>query len=175
MRLILRNGFLLLAVVFLGAEAVMAQRFRGAFGAAGGTFAPTFASSPVYGGFGFPFFAAPYYGYQLPNYWWVSPYPLDDTRQPGYNPSAGYEWDSVGALILTTYPANARVTLNGIFVGTANDLGPFQLPPGQHTIRLTAEGFEPSEHIVNVEQPGPLFLDVHLQRSRVEAKPGPQL
>lgn len=174
MRRVLRNGFLLLAVMVLGAPAVMAQRFHGALRTAG-AIAPSFSFSAGYGGgFGFPFFGAPYYGYQPPNYWWVSAYPIEDPRQAGYNPSAGYEWDSVGALILTAYPANARVTLNGTFVGTADHLGPFQLPAGQHTIRLTAQGFEPSEHIVNVERPGPLFLDAHLQRVRVAAKPGPQ-
>jgi len=173
MRRVLRSGFLLLAVLVLGAHTVMAQRSRGGFRAGGGVA----AASPVYsfsGGYGFPFFSAPSYGYQPPNYWWVSAYPIEDPRQAGYNPSAGYEWDSVGALILTTSPANARVTLNGTFVGTADHLGPFQLPAGQHTFRLAAEGFEPSEHIVNVERPGPLFLDVHLQRSRVAAKPGPK-
>lgn len=177
MRRVLRNACLLLAVIILGAEAVMAQRFHGASRAPRAAIAPSAPVSTRYGGYGWygvPFFGAPFYGYQPPNYWWDSSYPIEDPRQEGYNPSAGYEWDSVGALILTTYPANARVTLNGIFVGPADHLGPFQLPTGQHTIRLAAEGFEPSEHIVNVEQPGPLFLDVHLRPSHVAAKPGPQ-
>ena len=173
MRRVLRNGFLLLAVMVLGAHMVMAQRSHGAFRAER-SFAPAAPVSTFSGGYGFPFFGESSYGYQPPNYWWVSAYPSLDPRQAGYNPSGGYEWESVGALILTTYPANARVTLNGIFVGTADHLGPFQLPAGQHTFRLAAQGFEPSEQIVNVERPGPLFLDVHLQRSHVAAKPGPQ-
>ena len=171
---VLRKGILLLAVVALGAHMVMAQRSHGAFRAVAHASAPAAPVSSISGGYDFPYFAAPSYGYQPPNYWWVSKYPSEDSRQAGYNPSGGYEWESVGALILTTYPANARVTLNGIFVGTADHLGPFQLPAGQHTFRLAAEGFEPSDHIVNVEKPGPLFLDVHLQRSHVAAKPGPQ-
>ena len=169
MRRVLRCLFLVLTVMVLCTDAGMAQRMR-----ASGAMAPSYSVSPAYGGYGLPFFAAPFYGYQPPNYWWVSSYPIEDPRQAGYNPSAGYEWESVGALILKTYPANARVTLNGIFVGTADHLGPFQLPAGQHTIRLTAEGFESSDHIVNVERAGPLFLDVHLERKGTAPKPGPK-
>lgn len=168
MRRVLLGGILLLTVIVLGADAAMAQRHQAAA-------APAFSISyGGYGGYGLPFFSAPLYSYQPPNYWWVSSYPIEDPRQAGYNPSSGYEWESVGALILKTYPANARVTLNGIFVGTADHLGPFQLPAGQHTIRLTAEGFESSDHIVNVERPGPLFLDVHLQRRSTPPKPAPK-
>lgn len=179
MRRVPRIGLLLLTGIVFGAEALMAQRGFGVSPAPRAAFAATSRSFGGYGGYyggygglGFPYFAAPI-AYQPPNYWWVSPYASEDPRQGGYNPSAGYEWDSIGALILTTYPAKARVTLDGIFVGTSDRLGPFQLPAGEHTLRLTAEGFEPSENIVKVEQPGPLFLDVQLQRSSVVPKPGP--
>ena len=173
---VLRNGLLLLAGIVLGAEALMAQRVMGVPHAPGFVYSPAlpfFGGYGGYGGFGGPFYGASY-AYQPPNYWWVSPYSTEDPRQAGYNPSAGYEWDSVGTLILTTYPARTRVTLDGIFVGTSDRLGPFQLPAGEHTLHFTAEGFEPSENIVHVEQPGPLFLDVQLQRPGAKAKPGPR-
>ena len=173
MRRALRNGLLLLAGIIFGAQASMAQRAFGFAGAPRAVYSPSFFGGyGGYGGFGLPFFAGPV-GYQPPNYWWVSPYASEDPRQEGYNPYAGYEWDSVGALILTTSPAKARVTLDGVFVGTSDRLGPFQLPAGEHTLRVAAEGFEPSENIVKVTQPGPLFLDVQLQRSSVVPKPAP--
>jgi len=174
MRRVRRNGLLLLAAMVLGAQALLAQRAMGVPRASRAVYSPAFFGG--YGGIGLPYFA-PIYSYQPPNYWWVSPYPSADPRQDAYNPSAGYEWDSVGTLILTTFPANARVTLDGTFVGTSDKLGPFQLPTGDHTVHVIAEGFEPIDNIVKVDQPGPLFLDVHLQRvgSRGIPKPAPSL
>jgi len=177
MRRVRRNALLLLTAMVLGAQALMAQRAMGVPRASGAGYSSAFFGGyGGYGGFGLPYFA-PIYSYQPPNYWWVSPYPSADPRQDAYNPSAGYEWDSVGTLILTTFPANARVTLDGTFVGASDKLGPVQLPSGNHTVHVIAEGFEPIDNIVKVDQPGPLFLDVHLQRagSRGIAKPGPAL
>jgi len=144
------------------------------------SYAPVFFGYGGYGpsyGYGFPSFGYPAFGAPYayaPNYWWVSPYPIADPRQDGYNPSAGYEWDSVGTLILTTFPAKARITLDGVFVGTCDRLGPFQLPVGDHSLRVAAEGYETSETVVRVEQPGPLLLDVQLKHLNATAEPAPR-
>lgn len=101
-----------------------------------------------------------------PKYWWVSPYPSENPCQAGCNPNAGYEWDSVGTLILNTNPPKARVTLDGIYAGTTDKLGPFQLPVGQHTLHIEATGFEPSDIIVKFDQPGVQDLNVELKHLR---------
>jgi hypothetical protein len=100
----------------------------------------------------------------------VSPYSIEDPRQDGYNPNAGYEWDSVGTLLLTTFPANARVTLDGTCVGTADKLGPFQLPAGEHTLRVEAAGYEPSDTVVRFDKPGVQELDIELKPLTAAAK-----
>jgi hypothetical protein len=109
-----------------------------------------------------------------PKYWWVSPYPSENPCQAGCNPNAGYEWDSVGTLILDTNPPKARVTLDGIFAGTTDKLGPFQLPVGEHTLHIEAPGFEPSDIIVKFDQPGVQNLNVELKGMTASAKPAPQ-
>jgi hypothetical protein len=128
---------------------------------------------PVYGGSGL------YASYRSPfdvppNYWWVSPYPSEDPCQAGCNPNAGYEWDSVGTLILNTNPPKAGVTLDGIYAGTTDKLGPFQLPVGEHTLHIEALGFEPSDIIVKFDQPGVQNLNVALKHLTASAKPSPQ-
>src|SRR2546422_871273 len=57
----------------------------------------------------------------LPNYWWLGGYPSEDPRQEGYNPQAGYPADTVTTLLLVTFPAKARVTLDGVFVGRSEE------------------------------------------------------
>jgi hypothetical protein len=109
-----------------------------------------------------------------PNGWWASPYPSENPCQAGCNPNAGYEWDSVGALILDTNPPDARVTLDGIYAGTTDKLGPFQLPIGEHTLHIEAAGFEPSDIIVKFDQPGVQSLNVKLKRLTATAKPAPR-
>jgi len=106
--------------------------------------------------------------------WWASPYPSENPCQAGCNPNAGYEWDSVGALILDTNPPDARVTLDGIYAGTTDKLGPFQLPVGEHTLHIEAPGFEPSDIIVKFDQPGVQSLNVKLKRLTATAKPAPR-
>lgn len=107
------------------------------------------------------------------DYWWVSPYPSENPCPGGCNPHAGYEWDSVGTLILDTNPPKARVTLDGIYAGTTDKLGPFQLPVGQYTLHIEALGFESSDIIVKFDQPGVQSLNVELKRALVPAKPAP--
>ncbi len=109
-----------------------------------------------------------------PRYWWVSPYPSESPCQAGCNPNAGYEWDSVGTLILDTNPPQARVTLDGTYAGTTDKLGPFQLPVGQHTLHIEAVGFQPSDIIVKFDQPGVQSLNVELKRLTTSAKPAPR-
>ncbi len=102
--------------------------------------------------------AVPY----LPKHWWAEPYPSADPRQAGYNPNGGYPKEEVTTLLLTTAPAKSRVYLDGIFVGTNDYLGPIQLPLGEHTLRVEAIGFEPSETVLRVEQPALQQLEIRL-------------
>ena len=143
--------------------------------------APVYGHTGVYGGWGgYPVFGAsglypsssPLDG--PPPYWWVGRYPSENPCQEACNLNAGYEWDSVGTLILDTNPPKARVTLDGIYAGTTDKLGPFQLPVGEHTLHIEFAGFEPSDIIVKFDQPGVQSLTVLLKRLTVSAKPAPQ-
>ncbi len=136
-----------------------------------------YPSGDWYGGYTSPFLffpqlppPTPY----MPNYWWVSPYALADPRQDGYNPSAGYPKETVTTLLLTTYPAKTRVVLDGIYVGTSDSLGPFQLPVGEHTMRFEARGYEPSETVLKVERPAIEQLEIHLTPIAQPAKLPPR-
>jgi len=179
---VVRTCLLITAIVLLLSASLFAQGFRAAPPApivTSYSFAP-----PFFGGFGSSFLGYPSYGNgysaypapipYAPNYWWVSPYPIADPRQEGYNQYAGYEWDSVGTLILSTSPAKARVTLDGVFIGMASYLGPTQLPVGEHTLRIEAAGYEPYEGVIKIEQPGFKLLDVDLKHALTAAKPAPQ-
>ncbi len=196
-------GFLFLTMVglALASTALLAQaQFTGRFAPArfrangpspivagptidSGGFSTPFVNTyfyPSYGGYGgyfSPFLYLPQlppaYAY-LPNHWWVSQYPLEDPRQLGYNPAAGYRWEDVSTLLLVTSPARTRVTLDGIFVGTTDSLGPFQLPVGEHSLRIEAAGYEPSETVLKVEQPVLQELDVRLKAATQTGKPGPR-
>jgi PEGA domain len=123
-------------------------------------------------GFGYysPFVSVPSlsppYPTNLPNYWWVGPYASEDPRQDGYNPSAGYDWGQITPLILTTSPAKAEVTLDGSAIGSADDLAPIQLPFGNHTVRVEAPGYEPSETVIQAKTPAVQRLQINLKSSR---------
>jgi len=130
-----------------------------------------YPTSGWYGGYFSPFL--PTAQTYLPNYWWTGPYPPADPRQDGYNPDSGYPWETVTTLLLSTFPAKARVILDGVFVGTADRLGPTQLPPGEHTLRVDATFYEPSEIVLKVEQPTLQELEVRLKPIVHAAKPGP--
>ena len=130
---------------------------------------------PSYGGFGSYGFCGGYYSpflnvvpYSstdpyLPKHWWVERYPSVDPRQSGYNPGSGYAKEEVTTLLLDTYPKKARIVLDGLYVGTTDSLGPFQLPIGEHTLRVEAAGFEPSETVLKVEQPVLQQLEIRLK------------
>lgn len=180
---------LLYATVLISSVTVFAQRdaFFGAappaqtnasFGGLSGPFIQSyFYPFDWYGGYFSPFLYLPSqpnpYPY-LPNHWWTSPYQIADPRQEGYNPKAGYPSETVTTLLLTAYPAKSRVTLDGVFVGTSDVLGPVQLPIGEHTLRVEASGYEPSETIVSVEQPSVERLEVRLAPKGYPARPAPR-
>lgn len=119
-----------------------------------------------YGGYYSPFLdPTPYFSTDpyLPKYWWVERYPSIDPRQAGYNPNSGYAKEEVTTLLLETSPKKARVVLDGLYVGTSDSLGPFQLPIGEHTLRVEAAGFEPSETVLKIEQPVLQQLEIRLK------------
>jgi hypothetical protein len=119
-----------------------------------------------YGGYYTPFVSVPFYGSTypyLPKYWWIERYPSADPRQAGYNPNSGYPKEQVTTLLLVTYPVKSRVILDGLYVGTSDNLGPIQLPIGVHILRVEALGFEPSETVLKVEQPTLQQLEVRLK------------
>ena len=140
------------------------QPFYGGYSGYGDTY------SPYAGGFSY----APGYAYPS-NHWWTGPNSGTDPRGIGYNPDAGYAWDSVTTLLLDTFPAKARVTLDGIFVGTSDSLGPFQLPAGEHMLRVEAAGYEPSDTVLKVERPVLQQLQVRLTAVAHSGKPAPRL
>lgn len=154
-------------------------------GEAGGYYPGAFGYGGYYPGFGyndfFPGFGGagfyPSYTSPLevpPPGWWASPYPSQNPCQAGCNPNAGYEWESVGTLILNTNPPTARISLDGIPAGTTDKLGPFQLPVGEHTLHVDALGFESADVVVKFEQPGVQTLNVELKRLAGYPKPAPQ-
>ncbi len=181
-------GFVLAATILLTAPAALAA--GGASGVFSSAPAPVSYSRPAFvqpyltGGFGYmggyysPFVSVPTlpppYPY-MPKYWWTGPYSIDDPRQAGYNPQAGYRWDDVMALILHTSPEKARVSLDGMFVGLGDQLGPIQLPVGEHTLRVDAAGYEPSETVLKVETHAIQQLDVRLNKVEHAPKPAPKL
>jgi hypothetical protein len=116
---------------------------------------------------------APNYNY-APNYWWTGPNSGTDPRQEGYNPSSGYPSETVSTLLLETFPAKARVILDGVFIGTADSLGPTQLPAGEHSLRVEAASYEPSETILKVEQPTLQQLEIRLNPIAHTTKPAPR-
>jgi hypothetical protein len=129
-------------------------------------FFPSFGNFGWLGGFYSPFINVPTIPParpDLPKYWWVEPYPSADPRQAGYNPASGYSKDEVTTLLLATHPVKTRIVLDGIYVGTADYLGPVQLPLGEHTLRVEAVGYEPSETVLNVEQPVLQQLEIRLK------------
>jgi len=185
---------LLLAGLFLASATLLAQRasVRGGPPTAGAAFVPapggytgstpvfpTFPEYPQFSSYGFrqigprpldPSWIAPSYPPDpAPSSWWARPYPMGDAPQVGYNPDAGYPWDSVGALVLNTFPLKAQVILDGTCVGTADKLGPFQLPVGAYTLRVEAVGYQPSETVVKFDVPGVRQLDIKLKPSTVAA------
>jgi len=109
----------------------------------------------------------------MPKYWWTGSYSTADPRQSGYNPSAGYRWEDVTTLILGTFPKTASVLLDGNAIGSSEDLGPIQLPFGEHTLRVEAPGYEPSETVMKVETPSLQHVQVNLKQAGSTPAPRP--
>lgn len=107
----------------------------------------------------------------VPDGWWAGPYGSSDPRQDGYNPRAGYRWEDVTTLILGTYPQKAQVTLDGNLIGSAADLGPIQLPPGDHTLRVEAAGYETSETVLKADSSSVRRLRINLREIVAAAAP----
>ena len=99
----------------------------------------------------------------MPKYWWTGSYSIADPRQDGYNPQGGYRWEDVTTLVLGTYPKRAQVTLDGSLIGSCDDLGPIQLPYGEHTLRVESPGYEPSETVLKVQARSVQRLQVNLK------------
>lgn len=144
----------------------------------GTSYRSSYPSYRYVGGYGYGYGYSPFYGSpqvsQPYNYWWVSPYPLADPRQAGYNPNGGYPLSDVTTLVLSAYPAKSQVTLDGIMVGTADELGPIELPMGEHTLRVSSPGYEPSETVLKVETPTLQQLAVNLKEINFKSKPAPK-
>jgi len=171
-------GFTLGALLVCGAGFAQ-RRAGGGHAYSSRAAAPAYGHVGSYGGYGYGYGFGYYPTYAgaytpTPEYWGGSPYPSENPCQAGCNPNAGYEWDSVGTLILDTNPPQAKVTLDGVYAGTTDKLGPFQLPVGQHTLHIEAAGFEPSDIIVKFDQPGTQSLNVELKRLTASAKPAPK-
>jgi hypothetical protein len=182
----------LLFVVCLSALSVTVPAFSQRVAVSGGRPAPqsgshTYYARPTvggasysYGGY-YPAFGSVLIGPNIsspldvpPQGWWASPYPSQNPCQAACNPNAGYEWDSVGTLILETNPPTAKVVLDGIPAGTTDKLGPFQLPVGEHTLHIEYPGFEPTDVIVKFDRPGVQNLNIDLKRTTAFAKPAPR-
>jgi hypothetical protein len=186
-----RREFRLLLSILLGFvlnSAVLSAQHGGRRGgpllgaprfSSGGTTVAIVNPYPTFGLYGncFPQFfeppAGPGFAY-LPNYWWAGANASADPRQDGYNPSSGYAWESVAILLLESFPPKARVILDGTYVGTADSLGPTQLPLGEHTLRVEARSYEASETILKIDQPVTQQLEVRLKPLGHAAKPSPQ-
>jgi hypothetical protein len=154
-------------------SAGVSRAFSGGRGSVGGGYSGGYSGG--YGGAYIPSYGSYSPGYSYaPPYWWAGPYASSDPGGPTYNPNGGYAWDSVSVLILETNPPKARVTLDGIFVGTMDCLGPFQLPMGEHTLRVDAAGYEPSITVLHVEKPVLQQLEVKLTEVAHTTKPGPK-
>lgn len=133
-----------------------------------------------YGGYGYGGYYAPYSGGAIyspgnsgSSHWWAGPNGSNAELGVGYNPNSGYDWNTVCTLLLQTNPPKARVTIDGIYVGTMDSLGPFQLPVGNHTLKIEAAGFEPSETVLNVKEPALRQLEVKLTPVSHGNKPAP--
>jgi len=68
----------------------------------------------------------------------------------------------VTELVVTTEPAGARVTVNGIAWGIS-PLTIQHLPPGDKQIRVTREGYVAQERVLRIHQGRQQALDIALE------------
>jgi cytoskeletal protein RodZ len=69
---------------------------------------------------------------------------------------------AVTEIVITTQPAGARVTVNGIAWGVS-PVTIHHLPPGDKRIRVTKEGFAAQERVLRLDQGRPQALDISLE------------
>jgi PEGA domain len=70
--------------------------------------------------------------------------------------------DSITELVVTTEPAGARVTVNGIAWGVSPVTIP-RLPPGDKRIRVTKEGYDSQERVLRLDEGQRRALDIPLE------------
>jgi cytoskeletal protein RodZ len=70
--------------------------------------------------------------------------------------------DSVTELVVTTQPAGARVTVNGIGWGSS-PVTVRHLPPGDQRIRMSKEGYATEERVLRLAEGRRRTLDIRLQ------------
>jgi hypothetical protein len=73
--------------------------------------------------------------------------------------------DSVTELVVTTEPAGARVTVNGIAWGVS-PVTIRHMPPGDKRIRVTKEGYASQERVLRLDEGRPRALDISLEDTR---------
>jgi hypothetical protein len=91
----------------------------------------------------------------------VSPAPNDESAVTTDTGEAPVSADSVTELVVTTDPAGARVTVNGIGWGTTPVTIRF-LPAGQKRIRVTKEGYASEERMMRLFDGQPGMVDILL-------------
>ena len=73
--------------------------------------------------------------------------------------------DSVTELVVTTEPAGARVTVNGIAWGVS-PVTIRHMPPGDKRIRVTKEGYASQERVLRLDEGRRRALDIPLEDTR---------
>jgi cytoskeletal protein RodZ len=86
--------------------------------------------------------------------------PVEELRAQGEEPQPPAR--SITELVVTTDPAGARVTVNGIAWGVS-PLTIQHLPPGDKRIRVTKEGFAAQERVLRLDQGQQKALDIPLE------------
>jgi cytoskeletal protein RodZ len=96
----------------------------------------------------------------------VAAAPVASEVAPGVVPAGGMAVAPAAAggfteLVVTTNPAGARVTVNGVGWGVAPVTIRY-LPPGAKRVRITKDGFAPEEQVVQLVEGAAKSLDVRL-------------
>jgi hypothetical protein len=107
--------------------------------------------------YGYPFYSPFGFGYGIPSYGYFDPFygdPYDYGGGYGAYSSQVYGGHDQGALKLKVKPRNAKVYVDGYYVGLVDQFdGAFQkltLNGGRHKVELRAEGYETTEFDVLV-------------------------
>jgi hypothetical protein len=132
------------------------------FGLGFGFYDPFFYDPWAFGGYGYGYGSG--YGYGAPGY--GGGYGAGDPYTYGAQSSESSE--DQGALKLKVKPRDAKVYVDGNFVGTVDDFdGTFQklkLSVGHHRVMVSSDGFEPAEFDVMVTRNQTLTYEGDLKR-----------